>query len=146
MPGKWIEGEWYTERECAMTDYLQDVLRKLETGREDKINGASPTFKAEPMTDEKIARVISKLDDEFEAEIRDYPSYHKKRSGAETTPDFHRLSKAAQRRVVEGLQQIKHTTTDDKPTVTASGFPITTTESGLSVVQAQPAMDYYEWC
>lgn len=141
MPGKYVGNEWFTERECAMIDLLQDALYKLETGAEDKIGGSSPTYIGLPISDDKVDAAIAGIDEEFAFEIKNYPSYHETRSGAKTVPSFNRLGKAAKRRLVEALQEVKHTTIMDQPMTTPSGLPVTT-DTTPTVLPP----DYYEWC
>jgi hypothetical protein len=91
-------------------DYLQDVLERLDTGREHEILAdpyyVRPHGKA-PYTDEQVDRVIAAIDSEFYTEISEQATYHRNRSGANATPDFWRLSQPARRAVVEGLEAIK---------------------------------------
>jgi len=89
--------------------YLQDCLDKLERGEEDMILGDPFYQRADgkpPFSDEDVDRVIAALDEEFGHEIGTYPGYHRNRSGANATPDFHRLSPRARRALVEGLDAI----------------------------------------
>jgi len=110
MPGGRIEdGVSLSAYTCEITDYLQHVFDLMETGDEDRIMGDPWFQRAEglpALTDEDVDRVIEALDSEFETEIRHYASYHLNHSGANFTPDFHRLSPRARRAVVEGLDAI----------------------------------------
>lgn len=89
--------------------YLQDCLEKLERGEEDMILGDPFYRRADgkpPLTAPDIDRVIAAIDEEFTHEMGTYSGYHRNRSGATATPDFHRLSPRARRAVVEGLDAI----------------------------------------
>ena len=107
--GRMEEGVELRDETLEVIDYLQDVLQKLDAGLENHILG-DPFYQRadgkDPFTDEQIDRVINAIDAEFAIEISLYPGYHKGRSGANTTPDFWRLSPSARRVVVERLDAI----------------------------------------
>jgi len=103
------EGVELRDETLEVIEYLQDILQKLDAGLESHILGDPFYVRADgklPFTDEQVDRVISAIDAEFAIEIALYPGYHKGRSGANTTPDFWRLSPSARRVVVEGLDAI----------------------------------------
>jgi hypothetical protein len=107
--GRMEEGVELRDETLEVIDYLQEVLQKLDAGLENHILGDPFYQRAEgkdPFTDEQIDRVINAIDAEFAIEISLYPGYHRGRSGANTTPDFWRLSPSARRVVVEGLDAI----------------------------------------
>lgn len=103
------EGVTLSDQTLEMTAYLQDVFDKLERGEEHLILG-DPFYTREggrpPLTDEHIDKVIAAIDSEYATELGQYPAYHRNRSGATALPEFSRLSPAARRRVVEGLDAI----------------------------------------
>ena len=103
------DGITLSDYTCEIIDYLQDCLDKLERGEEDMILGDpfySRPVGREPFSDEDVARVVAAIDAEFATEMTGAAGYHRNRSGAETTPDFHRLGARAQRAMVEGLDAI----------------------------------------
>jgi hypothetical protein len=93
----------------AVIDYLQHVFEMLDAGRERDII-SDPWFTRRdglpPLTESAIDRLIAAIDEEFAVEIGSFAGYHRNRSGATATPDFHRLSPAARRAVAEGLDAI----------------------------------------
>jgi len=103
------EGVELRDETLDVIEYLQGVLQKLDAGLESHILGDPFYQRADgkpPFTDDEVDRVINAIDAEFAIEISLYPGYHKGRSGANTTPDFGRLSPSARRVVVEGLDAI----------------------------------------
>jgi hypothetical protein len=103
------EGVELRDVTLEVIDYLQDVYDKLEAGLEHHIIGDPFYQRANgqpPFSDEQVDRVIAAIDEEFAAEIGQYPGYHRNRSGANSTPDFWRLNPTARRSVVEGLDAI----------------------------------------
>lgn len=125
MAGKWVNGEWYSERDLAVTGFLQAVFYKLETGNEKAIQ-SSATYKAQgpKLTDKDVDRVIEALDAEYDMEMLKYPSYHWDHAQAKTTPDFFRLGKRARRAVVEGVRQIIETTVNDPNPAMNPGYQV----------------------
>jgi hypothetical protein len=98
-----------TDRSLDTIAYLEDVLEKLDAG-EERFILADPFYQRAdgkpPFSDEHIDRIIAAIDEEFATEMGQYAGYHRNRSGATATPDFHRLSPPARRAVVEGLDVI----------------------------------------
>jgi hypothetical protein len=103
------EGVELRDVTIEVIDYLQDVYNKLQAGMEHHIIG-DPFYQRTDgrpsLTDEQVDRVIAAIDEEFATEIGQYPGYHRNRSGANSTPDFWRLSPTGRRCVVEGLDAI----------------------------------------
>lgn len=104
-----IEGIVVTDDTLEVIAYLQTCYEQMERGEEDHILG-DPFYQragGKPMlTDEEVDKVVAAIDAEFATEIGQYPGYHRNRSGATHTPDFHRLSARARRAMVEGLDAI----------------------------------------
>ena len=89
--------------------WLQSCYEHIEAGTEHLIMSEPFYTRADgkpPLTQEEVDKLITAIDFEFGFEIASYPGYHRNRSGANATPDFHRLSSSARRAVVEGLDGI----------------------------------------
>ncbi len=97
------EGVLLTAYTVAITAWLQHCYELLEDGREDEIL-SDPFYvpATGPLSDELVDQLVGALDAEYAYEIEKYPTHHKTRSGAETTPDFWRLGPRARRALVEG--------------------------------------------
>ena len=107
--GSQVEGVYLPPVTLEVIAFLQTVFDHLEAGTLEQItgdpfyerSGDKPSF-----SDEDVTRIIAAIDDEFAAEIRQYAGYHHNRSGATTTPDFHRLPASTARVVVERIDEI----------------------------------------
>jgi len=101
------EGITLTPYTLDIVDYLQECFEKMEAGQEDLIL-ADPFYvpASGPLSDEKVDRLISALDEEFGKEIDSFPGYHERRSGANAKTDWFRLSPRARRAMAEGCMRI----------------------------------------
>jgi hypothetical protein len=103
------EGVTLTAYTVEVTAWLQHCYDRLEAGEEDHILSDPWYERADgrsPLTDEEVDAVIEALDHEYEYELGTYPEYHRNRSGANSSPEFHRLSPRARRAMVEGIDGI----------------------------------------
>ncbi len=103
------EGVYLDDVVIEVIGFMQDCFDKLERGEEDMIL-ADPFFERPngkpPLTDEEVDRVIAAIDSEFAHEINNYLDYHRNRSGANSPPEFSRMSPRARRAMVEGIEAI----------------------------------------
>jgi hypothetical protein len=101
------EGVTLSAYTLDVIEYLQDCFEKLEAGQEDLIL-SDPFYVPHdgPLSDEKIDRLIAAIDEEHDKEINSFPDYHRRRSGANAKPEWHRLSPRARRAVAEGCMRI----------------------------------------
>lgn len=103
------EGVYLDDVVIEVVAFMQDCFAKMDRGEEDMIL-ADPYFERPggkpPLTDEEIDRIITAIDSEFTHEITNYLDYHRNRSGANTAPEFARMSPTARRAMVEGIEAI----------------------------------------
>jgi len=103
------EGVTLSAYTVEVTAWLQHCYELLEAGDEDRIL-SDPWYEradgAPPLTDDEVDAVIDALDQEYEYELGTYPEYHRNRSGANSLPEFRRLSPRARRAMVEGIDRI----------------------------------------
>lgn len=107
--GKYIDSVWVDEQALKSIEYMQRCYELLQKGEQDKIVRNPLAARNPPLTDEEVDKVIEGIDTEFTREMTNSTSWHFNHSGAETTPDFHRLEPDARRALVEGLDYIQRT-------------------------------------
>lgn len=107
--GRWEERVWLPPFTLELTAWIQHCYDLLEAGEEKHIL-ADPWYQRAdgkpPFTDEQINAIITALDAEYESELGSFPDYHRNRSGCNALPEFHRLSAAGRRALVEGIDRI----------------------------------------
>jgi len=103
------EGVYLDDVVIEVIAYLQDCFERLERGEEDQIL-ADPYYERPggkpPLSDDEIDRVVAAIDSEFVHEISNYLDYHRNRSGANSPPEFLRMSARARRAMVENIEAI----------------------------------------
>ncbi len=103
------EGVTLSPYTLEFTDWIQHCYELLEAGEEDRIMSDPFYERADgkpQLTDEEIDAVIAALDQEYAYELGTYPGYHRNRSGANSLPEFNRMSPRARRAMVEGIDRI----------------------------------------
>ena len=101
-----VEGVVLTDEELTIIACIQEVLDLFEAGEEEIQSDPSFVWPGEPPSDERVEEIIAALDEKFAHEIQTYPGYHRNRSGATTTPDFHRMPIFVKRILVERVKAI----------------------------------------
>ncbi|SRR5581483_1757284 len=143
--GQYIEHRWFSDRDIAVTDYLQDCFEKLESGTEQAILRDPLAIRDPALTDEEVDKVIAALDAEYDHEMEYSYSYHRTRSGATLKTEFHRLGPDARRAMVEGLDYLIRTVQHDGPPNGQNTYYFPPPVPPPASPPASPAYDtYYE--